>query len=134
MTHMFFLIPSVNEDVINKHDNEQVQVLFEHSIHQIHESCIRIGYSKWNNYKFVMTIPSSWGYFLMVTASDSQLIITWSEDYLWEMTSTLNLVKQVINPRDGILIFYYDLFQLSIVNEHLERTIFFLYEQHWCTP
>ena len=32
MTHMFFLIPRVNEDIINKDDNEQVQVLFEHPV------------------------------------------------------------------------------------------------------
>ena len=32
MTCMFFLIPKVNEDMINKDDNEQVYVLFENSI------------------------------------------------------------------------------------------------------
>ena len=34
MGHIFFLIPRVNEDIINKDDNEQVQVLLERSIHQ----------------------------------------------------------------------------------------------------
>ena len=42
MTHMFFLIPSVNEGIINEDDKEQVQVLFEHSINQIHESYRKI--------------------------------------------------------------------------------------------
>ena len=50
------------------------------------------------------------------------------------MTSTLKMVKQFINPRDGILILDYDLVQPSIFNANSERTIFFLYEQHWCTP
>ena len=35
---MFFLTPRVNEDIINEDDNKQVQVLFENSVHQIHES------------------------------------------------------------------------------------------------
>ena len=33
MIHMFFLIPRVNADIINTDDNEQVQVLFEHSVY-----------------------------------------------------------------------------------------------------
>ena len=37
---MFFLIPRVNKDIINKDDNEQVQVLFEHYVHQILESWV----------------------------------------------------------------------------------------------
>ena len=32
---MFLLIPRVNEDVSNKDDNEQYQVLFKHFVHQI---------------------------------------------------------------------------------------------------
>ena len=39
MISMFFLTPRVNEYIINKDDNEQVQLLFEDSVHQIHESC-----------------------------------------------------------------------------------------------
>ena len=38
MTHMFFVIPSINEDIINKDDDEQVQLLFEHFVKKIHES------------------------------------------------------------------------------------------------
>ena len=81
-----------------------------------------------------MTIPSSKGCFWNVTMSDSEMMTTWSEVYLWEMTSTVKLVKQVINPRDGILFLDCGLVQLSIVNAHSERTIFLLYEQYWCTP
>ena len=44
------------------------------------------------------------------------------------MASILKLVKQVINPGDGILILDCDLVQLSIVNAHSERTIFLPYE------
>ena len=41
------------------------------------------------------------------------------------MASTLKLVKQVINPGDGILILDCDLVQLSIVNEILRELSFF---------
>ena len=134
MTCIFFLTPRVNEDIINKDDNEQVQVLFENSIHQIHERCRSINSRNDNNNKFMLTIPSSKGCFWNVTISDFELMITRSEVYLCKMASTLNLVKQVINSGDGILILDCDLVQLSIANVHSEGTIFILYEQHWCTP
>ena len=35
MTRMFFLIPSVDEDIINEDAKKQVKVLFEHYVHQI---------------------------------------------------------------------------------------------------
>ena len=50
-----------------------------------------------------MIIPSSKGFLGIVTIYDSKLMITYSEVYLLEKTSSLKLVKQVINPRDRIL-------------------------------
>ena len=82
MTCMFFLNPRVKENIINKDDNEQVKVLFENSIHQIHEICRSISYSKRHNFKFIMTLPSFEGCFQNVTISDSELMITRLEVYL----------------------------------------------------
>ena len=81
-----------------------------------------------------MTIPSSESCFQNVIVFDFELMITRSEVYLCEMAGTLKLVKQVINPRDGILILDCDVVQLSIVNAHYGGTIFLPYEQHCCTP
>ena len=82
MTHMFFLIPTVNEYIINKDDNKQVQLLSKHPVHKIHESCRVIGYSKLHNNKFIMTIPSFEGFFRNVTISNSKFMITRSEVYV----------------------------------------------------
>ena len=49
------------------------------------------------------------------------------------MTITQKFVKQAINPWYGIQVPYNDLVKLPIVNEHLERSIFHLDEQYWCT-
>ena len=35
---MLKFIHRVNEDIINKDGNEQVQVLLEHCVHQVHEA------------------------------------------------------------------------------------------------
>ena len=111
MSRMFFLIPRVNKDVINKDNNEQVQILLEHSVHQIHENSRSICWSKKHNYKFIITIPSSEDYFQNVTISDSKIMITLFEVYLREMASTLKLVKQVINPGIGYLFLIVTLFK-----------------------
>ena len=134
MIHIFFFIPRVNEDIINKDDNEQVQVRFEHPIHQIHESFRRIGLSKRHNYNFIMIIQSSKGSFQNITVFDTKLMITRSVLYLWEMNTTLKLFKQVKTSWGWDIYFRCDLVQLSIVIAHYERTIFLLYEQHWRTP
>lgn len=45
MIYMFFKIPRVNEDIINKDNNKIVQVLLEYSVHHVNESCRGIGKS-----------------------------------------------------------------------------------------
>ena len=68
-----------------------------------------------------------------LTIYNSELMITRSEVYVWKITNTMKLVKQVINTGNGIFILNCDLVQLPIVDAHLERTIFLLHEQYWCT-
>ena len=75
-----------------------------------------------------MTMPNSKGSFWNVTISDSKLMITRSEVYHSEISSTLKLVKQVINPGDRILILDCDLVQLFMVNTHSEKIVFLPYK------
>ena len=75
-----------------------------------------------------MTIPSSEGNFWNVTVFDSELMIIRYEVYLPEMSSTLKLVKHVINPGDRILILDCDLVQLFMVNTHSEKIVFLPYK------
>lgn len=55
-------------------------------------------------------------------------MITGSRVYLREMTSTLNLVEQVINHEDIVLINEYDFVLLHIVNTHFDRTVFIFHK------
>ena len=49
MVCMITLIAKVNKDVIYEDYDEHVQVLLEHMIHQVHESCWGIGKTKGYN-------------------------------------------------------------------------------------
>ena len=81
MTHLFFPIPIVNADIINKDYDEQskycLNTLFIKSMKYVGALVIPNDITK-----FIMTIPSSEGCFWNVTISDSKLMITRSEVYL----------------------------------------------------
>ena len=53
---------------------------------------------------------------------------------LREVLCTLKLVKQVIDPRERILVLDYDLVQFSEIDAQTKCTILFLHKQDWCTP
>ena len=68
------------------------------------------------------------GYFWNGIFSDSEPMIVGSEVYLREITSTLKLVKQVIDFGKRILVLDCDIIVLTIVYTHPKRTIFLAYE------
>ena len=55
---MFFIGLGVDEDVINKHDDELIQVLHENQIHEVHEVYWCISQSEGHNNILVQTITS----------------------------------------------------------------------------
>lgn len=75
-----------------------------------------IYFSKIHNYKFFVTIPTPEGCLWNLTIFYFELTIAGSKVYLGKSTSTLKLVKQVINPRDGLVILYDDLGKIMIFN------------------
>ncbi|PHU07623.1 hypothetical protein BC332_24112 [Capsicum chinense] len=98
------LTAGVDKNVIYEDYDEHVQVLLEHTVHQVHEGCRGIGKTKEHDYEIKVNIPSFEGYFWDVTFSDYELMIARSEVYLGEATGTLKLVKQVIDSGKWILV------------------------------
>lgn len=64
---------------------------------------------------------SSRGRLWDVTLLNSKLMVTRSKVNLREITGTLELIEQVINPWDGIFTLDCDLVQLSMINAYVER-------------
>ena len=69
-----------------------------------------------------------------VIFSNFKLMIPRSQIYLREHHSPFQLVKQVINPRQGIFVLHGDLVQLSVVNAQSQTSILLLHEQHRGSP
>ncbi|KAJ0625037.1 hypothetical protein HanIR_Chr01g0049481 [Helianthus annuus] len=72
---MLLLTFRVDQDVVNKHNHEFVEVRLAHSVHEIHEDRRRVSHSKGHDEEFVMTITSSECSFGDVLVTDSQLMI-----------------------------------------------------------
>lgn len=70
---------------------------------------------------FICPKDSSRGRLWDVTLLNSKLMVTRSKVNLREITGTLELIEQVINPWDGIFTLDCDLVQLSMINAHVER-------------
>lgn len=81
-----------------------------------------------------MTISGSKRCLWNVTVPYSELVITRSKINFGEVTCTLELIKQIIDPWNWLLILNGDLIQLSIINEHTKRTILLSNKQHRSTP
>jgi hypothetical protein len=104
MLFMFFLRPGVNKDVINKDDNKIVEVFHEHLIHEVHEIGESIGQSKGHHYVFEQSVMSGKGSLGYILLSYFQLVISgWEVNFLKD-SSSIHLVKQVLDFGFGILI------------------------------
>ncbi|PHT38313.1 hypothetical protein CQW23_21886 [Capsicum baccatum] len=124
MVNMITLTAEIDKDVIYEDYDEHVQVLLEHTIHQVHECCWGIVKTKERDQEFKVNIPSTGSYFWNVTFSDSKLIVARSEFYFLEIARTLKLVKQVIDSAKWMLAFDCEFVELVVINSHSERTIF----------
>ena len=56
---MLLLTFRVDQDVVDKHNYELVEVGLAHAVHEIHEYCRRVSHSKGHDEEFIMTITSS---------------------------------------------------------------------------
>ncbi|MFS7910816.1 hypothetical protein Hanom_Chr02g00110631 [Helianthus anomalus] len=66
----------VDQNVVDKHNYELVEIRLAHSVHEIHENHMRVSHSKGHDEELVMTITSPERSFGDVFITDSQLMIT----------------------------------------------------------
>ena len=77
-----------------------------------------------------MPITGSKGSFLYVLFLDSQLVVSRSQIYLREHSSTLQLIKQVIYSWEWVSVLHRHFIQLTIINTQMKGAILLLYKQY----
>src|ERR1044071_5035492 len=99
MCRMLLLILGIHQYIINEHHNEFIQELHKHLVHHIHEVCMSISQSKGHNGILKQPIPCSKSSLRNILLPNLHLMITRTKINLREYTSSLQLVKKIINHR-----------------------------------
>ncbi|MFS8020003.1 hypothetical protein Hanom_Chr15g01410471 [Helianthus anomalus] len=128
MLLVFLLALRIDQDIVDEHNNELIQVRLAHSVHVIHEDRWCIRQSEWHNQKLVMAVTSSECCFGDVLISDSHLMVSRSQINLRVIGRPLQLVEQVVNTWERITILHGHLVKFAVVNTHSEGTVFLLHE------
>ena len=104
MILMLLLRLGVDQDVVNKDHNRLIQIGLEYPIHEVHECCWRIRQPKRHHYEFEMPMLRPKRCPRDINLPKSELIVTSAKVYLGVDLRPSQLIKQIINPRSGILI------------------------------
>src|SRR5262249_928618 len=128
------LIRRIHKHVINKHNDELIQVWPEHPVHQVHKDSRGIRQAKGHYQELVMSVPGPKSSLLNILFPDPELMISRSEIYLREHLSRLQLVKEIINPGQRIPVLHSHLVQFPVIYAHPERTVLLPDKQNRCTP
>jgi hypothetical protein len=89
MLLMLFECLTVDEDIIDKDYHESIEVLAEGLVHQMHEGRGRIGETKWQHEKLIMTITSAKCSLRYITRIDADLMVAGAEIDLTEILGAL---------------------------------------------
>lgn len=63
--------------------------------------------------------------------TELHLMIPRLQIYLRKVTSSLQLIKKIINPREWVLILHIHLIEFPVINAHQHRTILLLHKENW---
>ena len=77
-----------------------------------------------------MSITGSESSLLYVLFLDSQLVVSRSQIYIREHSSTLQLIKQVIYSWKWVLVLHRHFIQLTIIDAQMKGAILLLYKQY----
>jgi hypothetical protein len=134
MLFVFFFVLSAKQYIIDEHYDERVQILHKDLVHPIHKVGQIISQSKRHHHILAHTIPQNEGSLWKVTFLYIQLILSRSKIDLREHIHTMEVIKQTINPRQQVFVFYGNLIQSTIIHAHLLRNILLQDENHRDSP
>ncbi|MFS7939996.1 hypothetical protein Hanom_Chr05g00458471 [Helianthus anomalus] len=79
----------INQDVINKNDDELIQIRLADPIHQVHENSRSIGQTEWHDCELIMPVSSAECCFGDILFMHTKLMIPRTKINLRKASSTL---------------------------------------------
>src|ERR1044071_3683411 len=126
---MIRLVLRINQNIVNKHDDEFIKVRLANAVHQVHEHRWCVSETKRHDQELKMAITSAKSSLRNVGFLNAQLVITRSQINLRVVTRALELVKEIINARERITILDGHFVQLTIIDTHAKTFVLLLHKQ-----
>jgi hypothetical protein len=123
---MFFLTFGIDEDIIDKDQDEFTELRHEHGVHEVHEVGWGIRETKRHYQELVKTITSGERGFRNVTRSNLDLVITRMKVNLREDFGSSQLIKKNIDSGKRVFVLDGDCIERSVIYTHSQATIILL--------
>ena len=121
---------AVDEDVVQEHDHEVVQVRPEHLLHEVHERGRRVGQAERQHEELVVPVPRAERGLRHVGRIDAHLVVARAQIDLAEVLRTVQPIEQLIDAGQRVLVLDGDLVQRTVVDTHAQLAALLLDEQH----
>jgi hypothetical protein len=131
---MFFLALGIDENIIDKDQDEFIELCHKHRVHEVHEVGWGICETKRHYQELVKTITSGESGFRNVTRSNLDLMITRTKVNLREDLGSSQLIEKNIDSGKGVFVLDGDCIERSVIYTHPQATIFLLDKESRATP
>src|SRR3954468_17306582 len=102
MSLMLLQCLAEDEDVVEEHQHEVVQVLAEGLMHQVHEGAWCIGEPEWQHQEFEVPITCAERGFRYIRRIDADLMVAAPQIELAEVLGSLQSIEQFIHQRKRV--------------------------------
>jgi hypothetical protein len=131
---MLLLIFGIDEDIIDKHHYEFIELHHKHGVHEVHEVGWGICETKGHHQEFVKTITSGESSFRNVTRSNYDLVVTRTKINLGKNFGSSQWIKKNINSGKRIFLLDGHCIERSVINTQPQATIFLFDKESGTTP
>ena len=128
---MILMIPlrlGIYQDVIHEDHKKLIQIGLEYPMHEVHECRWRIHKSKGHHRKLKVPITRPERSVTDICLPNPQLMVSSAKAYLGVDSRSSQLSKQVINPRQWVLILDRNPVRLSVVNAKSKGLVLLLFK------
>ena len=134
MILMLLLKLRVYQNVIHEDCYKLIQIGLKYPMHEVHECCWGIRQPEGNHRELKVPISRPERCLRDICLPNPHLMVTNAKVYLEVDSRSSQLIKQVINPRQWVLILDRNPVQLSIVNAQSKGPVFLLCKQNRSAP
>jgi hypothetical protein len=126
MFQVLLACPVVYNNIIKEHQQEFLQLLIENVVHAILECRWCIGQSKWHDEELIISIVAPESSLRDILLSEFDLMISISDINLQKIHYSMQLIQNIIDPRDRVHVLDCLLICIPVVDAHPHGSILLL--------